>query len=59
MTLRPTLAAWAGNLIEPVLDRIGAHAVGDPGELREILCDLFRRDVRGRNQRRLQVANGA
>jgi len=37
-------------LVEAVLDRIGPHAVGDLGELRQILRDLFRRDLRGRDQ---------
>ena len=44
------------HLIEAVLDRVGAHAVGYFGELREILGDLLGRDMGGPQQRRLRVA---
>ena len=54
--LQPDLGGQRRNLVEPVLDRIGPHAVGDLGELRQILRDLFRRDLRGRHQRRLRAA---
>ena len=42
--LQPDLGGLRRNLIEPVLDRIGADAVGDSGELRQVLRDLFRLD---------------
>ena len=42
-----------GNLVEAVLDRIGADAVRDLGQLRQILGDLLGGDMRGRHQRRL------
>ena len=54
--LQPDLGGECGDLVEPVLDRIGADAVGDLGELRQILRDLFGVNMRGRNQRRLRVA---
>ena len=54
--LQPDLGGQRRNLIEPVLDRIGPHAVGDLGELRQILRDLFRRDLRGRYQGCLRAA---
>ena len=54
--LQPHLGGERWNLIETVLDRIGTHAVGYFGELRHILGDLFRTDLRGRHQRRLVVA---
>jgi len=44
------------HLIEAVLDRVGAHAVGYFGELREILGDLLGRDMGSPQQRRLRVA---
>ena len=53
--LQPDLGGQRRNLVEPVLDRIGPHAVGDLGELRQILRDLFGRDLRGRDQRRLRA----
>ena len=40
--LQPDLGGECRNLIEAVVDRIGAHAVGYLGELRQILGDLFR-----------------
>ncbi len=44
------------NLIEAVFDRIGAHAIGYFGELRQILRDLFRCDMSSQHERRLGVA---
>ena len=37
MTFRPDLGGQRRNLVETVLDRIGAHAIGYFGELRQIL----------------------
>ena len=54
--LQPHLGGKCRNLIEAVFDRIGAHAFGYLGELRQILGDLFRADMRGRHQRRLVAA---
>ena len=54
--LQSDLGGERRNLIQAIFDRIGAHAVGDFGELRHILRDLFRIDVGGWNQRRLRVA---
>ncbi len=49
------LCGETGNLIEAVFDRIGAHAIGYFSELRQILGDLFRSDMRSRQQRRLGI----
>ena len=54
MTFSPDLGRDPRHLVEAVLDRIGAHAVGDLGELREILLDLVGRDVVSGDQRRLR-----
>ena len=54
--LQPDLGGFARDLVEPVLDRIGADAIGDLGEIGEVLSDLFGRDVGARHQRRLGVA---
>ncbi len=45
-----------GNLIEAVLDRISADAIGVARQKFEILVDLLRRNLRGLDQRILTVA---
>ena len=45
-----------GNLIEAVLDRIGADAIGVARQEFEVLVDLLRRNLRGLDQRILAVA---
>ena len=45
-----------GNLIEAVFNRIGAHAIGDFGELFEITGDLLGSYMCGRRQRALGTA---
>ena len=54
--LEPGLGGQRRHLVEAVLDRIGPHAVGDLGELRQILRDLLGRNMRGRVKRRLRAA---
>ena len=34
------------HLVEPEVDRIGADAIGDPGQPRQIVVDVLRRDAR-------------
>ena len=48
-----------GNLVEAILDRIGAHAIGVFRQQREILVDLPGLDLGALDQRILAVANGA
>ena len=55
MTFRPDLGGQLRHLVEPVFDRIGADAVRDLGELRQILGYLLRRDVGGCDERRLRA----
>ena len=55
-TLRPCLAAIGGHLLEPLIDDIDAHAVGQPGQLVQILLDLGGRDDGFRVERRLRPA---
>ncbi len=45
MTFRPTLAASARHLVEAVFDRIGAHAIRQTGQFRQIIFDLPRLDA--------------
>ena len=55
-TLRPCLAASAGDLLEPLVDRIDAHAIGQPGELGQVLVDLGGGDMGSGVERRLAAA---
>ena len=56
MTFRPDFGGERRHLIEAVFDRIGAHAIGYFGKLRQILGDLLRGDMGGQHQWRLAVA---
>ncbi len=54
--LEPCLGRKRRHLIHPLVDRIGANAIGDLGQLSHILGDLFGGNMGALDQRRLLVA---